>query len=55
MGKLKIFIKKCKRVWLALKKPSKKEFETITKVSAIGIALLGVIGFIISLIMNVLE
>ena len=52
MGKLKVFFKKCKRVWNVLKKPSKKEFETISKVSGIGIALLGVIGFIIAMIMK---
>ena len=52
MGKVKVFIKKCKRVWIALKKPSRKEFETIAKVSGIGIALLGVIGFIISMLMK---
>jgi len=49
----KSFFIKCKRVWYALKKPSRKEFNTITKVSAIGIVLLGVLGFLISLIMKV--
>ncbi len=44
----KAFFFKCKRVWLVLKKPSKKEYETIAKVSAIGIVILGFIGFIIS-------
>jgi len=52
MGKIKVFFRKCRRVWLTLKKPSRKEFETITKVSAIGIALLGVMGFIISMVMK---
>ncbi|MCK5149878.1 protein translocase SEC61 complex subunit gamma [Candidatus Pacearchaeota archaeon] len=49
---IKSFVVKCKRVWLSLKKPSKKEFETIAKVSAIGIVLLGIIGFLVSIIMN---
>ncbi len=48
----KSFLFKCKRVWLSLRKPSRKEFETVTKVSAIGIAILGVLGFLISLIME---
>lgn len=48
----KSFAIKCRRVWLVLKKPSKKEFQTITKVSAIGIALLGALGFLISIIMK---
>ena len=41
---IKSFIVKCKRVWLALKKPSKKEFEMIAKVSAVGILILGFIS-----------
>lgn len=49
----KSFILKCKRVWHSMKKPSRKEFETIAKVSAIGIGLLGVLGFLISIIMKV--
>jgi protein transport protein SEC61 subunit gamma-like protein len=50
---LKGFLGKCKRVWHALKKPSRKEFETTAKVSAIGIAILGVFGFAISLLMKI--
>lgn len=52
MAKFKSFFKKCKRVWKTLKKPSKKEFQMTAKVSAIGIAIIGVLGFIISLIME---
>ncbi|MBU0467413.1 MAG: protein translocase SEC61 complex subunit gamma [Nanoarchaeota archaeon] len=48
----KSFIIKCKRVWYALKKPSRKEYEQVAKISAIGIAVLGVIGFVISMIMK---
>ena len=50
--KTKSFLIKCKRVWHILKKPSKKEFEVISKVSAIGILILGVAGFLISIIMK---
>lgn len=50
--KLKLFIGKCKRVWIVLKKPTKKEFELISKISAIGILALGLVGFLISLIMK---
>ena len=50
---LKGFFAKSKRVWYALKKPTRKEFEMITKVSAMGILLLGVIGFLVSIIMKV--
>lgn len=52
MGKAKDFIRKCKRVWHTLKKPTKKEFEQVAKISAIGILILGSIGFIISLTMK---
>jgi len=50
--KTKSFLLKCKRVWHILKKPSKKEFEIISKVSAIGIVVLGIAGFLISIIMK---
>ena len=46
----KSFLLKSKRVWHILKKPSRKEFEIIAKVSAIGIAILGAMGFIIALV-----
>jgi len=49
---IKPFCMKCKRVWLVLKKPSKKEFEQITKVSGIGILLLGALGFLVSIVMK---
>jgi protein transport protein SEC61 subunit gamma-like protein len=49
---IKSFFLKCKRVWFALKKPSKKEFSEVAKVSAIGILILGAIGFLISLIVK---
>jgi protein transport protein SEC61 subunit gamma-like protein len=49
---LKSFFLKCKRVWQVLKKPTKKEFELTAKVSAIGIGLLGLLGFLISLILS---
>jgi protein transport protein SEC61 subunit gamma-like protein len=51
---LKSFAFKCKRVWHALKKPSKKEFWMIAKVSAIGILILGALGFILSAFMKLI-
>ncbi len=50
--KTKSFGVKCKRVWHALRKPTKKEFQMTAKISAIGIVILGLLGFIISLIMR---
>ena len=52
MNKAKAFLKKCKRVWHTLKKPTKEEFWQTTKISAIGIVILGVLGFAISLLMK---
>ena len=49
---LSSFFLKCKRVWHALRKPSKKEFLTITKVAGIGILIIGAFGFIVSFIMK---
>ena len=46
--KTKSFALKCKRVWHVLKKPTKQEFEMVTKISALGILILGLLGFIIS-------
>jgi len=52
MFSLKSFTKQCVRVWHLLKKPAKDEFTTIAKVSAIGLGVVGLIGFIIALIME---
>ena len=49
---LKAFVEKSKRVWLVLKKPTKKEFTSVAKISAIGILLLGALGFLISIVIN---
>ena len=53
MENLKAFVAKSKRVWLVLKKPSKKEFEMVAKVSALGILAIGAIGFLISIIIKI--
>lgn len=52
LTKLGSFTKQCIRVWHLLKKPDKQEFLTISKVSAIGLGLVGLIGFIITMIMT---
>jgi protein transport protein SEC61 subunit gamma-like protein len=49
---LNSFIAKCKRVWMVLKKPTKEEFTKVAKVAAIGILIIGFLGFSISLIMK---
>jgi len=45
---LKDFLIKCKRVWTITKKPSGLEFKMVAKASAIGILVVGFIGFIVS-------
>ncbi len=52
MEKLKLFLVKCKRVWHVMRKPTKKEYNTIAKVAAIGILILGAMGFFISLLVK---
>ena len=52
LAPLKTFFIKCSRVWHVLRKPTRKEIEQTAKVSAIGILLLGVIGFVISIIIK---
>jgi len=46
--RIKSFLIQCKRVWMILKKPSAHEFKSIAKVSAIGLFIIGLMGFIIS-------
>ena len=50
----KCFLIKCKRVWSTLKKPSRKEFEMVAKISAIGIVILGLFGFLISIVIKMI-
>lgn len=52
--KLNSFFIKSKRVWQVLKKPTKEEFRSTAKISAISIVILGIIGFIISIIVTAL-
>ena len=49
------FWKQCKRVLKVAKKPDRDEYFDFSKVTAIGIAIIGVIGFVIVLIGQLLE
>lgn len=40
------------RVWRLLKKPTMEEFKTISKVSIIGLLVIGALGFAISVAMK---
>lgn len=52
MFNLKSFGQQCLRVWHLLKKPSREEFKTIAKVSAIGLGVVGLLGFLIAMAMK---
>ena len=54
-SQIKPFYHKCKRVWHVLKKPTKNEYIMIAKISAIGIGIVGVLGFIISWMMGIFK
>lgn len=55
LEKTKSFLLKCKRVWQVLKKPTRKEFELTAKVSAVGIGILGLLGFLIAIAMSLFK
>ena len=40
------------RVWHLLKKPTMEEFKTISKVTVIGLLIIGALGFAISVVMK---
>ena len=47
IAKFKTFIGECKRVLAVTKKPDKDEFQSIVKISGLGILLIGAIGFLL--------
>ncbi|MEK6914183.1 MAG: protein translocase SEC61 complex subunit gamma [Nanoarchaeota archaeon] len=55
MLNIKSFLNQSLRVWKLLKKPTNEEFKTISKVSAIGLCIIGLLGFLINLIMTYLN
>ena len=52
--KLKTFILESRRVLAVTRKPTRMEFTTIVKVTAVGILLIGFIGFLLQLASNLL-
>lgn len=46
------FLGQCGRVWHLLRKPTTEEFKNVSKVSAIGLGIIGLLGFIITIIMS---
>ena len=48
--KAKRFLKECLRVLKVTKKPDKYEFKTIVKVTSLGMFVIGLLGFLITMI-----
>ncbi len=46
--RIKSFFVQCTRVWQLLRKPSMDEFKSISKISALGLLAIGLIGFLIA-------
>ena len=53
--RFKSFLTQSKRVFKITKKPSMAEFKIIMKISGLGIAIIGVVGFIINMIWVLLK
>ncbi|MBU0471705.1 MAG: protein translocase SEC61 complex subunit gamma [Nanoarchaeota archaeon] len=53
-SKVKSYISHCWRVLLVTKKPDKIEYKTIVKASGLGIAVIGLIGFLLQLFNQIL-
>lgn len=53
-GKVKGFIDDSKRIFTISRKPTKEEFITMLKVTGIGIIIIGIIGFIVTLVFTAL-
>ena len=52
--KIRNYLKESWRVLRVTKKPTGMEFKTIVKVSGLGIVVIGLIGFLISMIKEIL-
>ncbi len=52
--RLKSYLRECWRVIRITKKPNTEEFQTIVKVSGLGIGIIGLIGFLINIIKQLL-
>jgi protein transport protein SEC61 subunit gamma-like protein len=52
--KFKKFIEQCKRVLKVTKKPNRKEFTTVAKISGLGILIIGLLGFAVFTVVRLL-
>ncbi|MBC8500232.1 MAG: protein translocase SEC61 complex subunit gamma [DPANN group archaeon] len=54
LSKIKNYTSHCWRVLRITKKPDKIEYKTIVKASGLGIALIGIIGFLLQILNQML-
>ncbi|MBI4148509.1 protein translocase SEC61 complex subunit gamma [Candidatus Woesearchaeota archaeon] len=54
LEQFKEFIVECRRVLRITKKPDRQEFTTIVKISGLGMLIIGVLGFLISVLKEAL-
>jgi len=47
-------LKRCYRILHISRKPTNAEFEKVAKVTALGVLLFGIVGLLISLILNLI-
>jgi protein transport protein SEC61 subunit gamma-like protein len=52
LSKTKSFLLECRRVLKVTKKPNKEEFVTIVKVTGVGIILIGLLGFAVTMVQS---
>ncbi|HLD48739.1 MAG TPA: protein translocase SEC61 complex subunit gamma [archaeon] len=54
LAKIKSLIERIKRVLLVSSKPDKDEFKQSAKITGMGLAIIGIIGFVIFLIVQLI-
>jgi protein transport protein SEC61 subunit gamma-like protein len=48
------FLKQCERVLRVSKKPDAEEYKTVAKVTGVGILIIGVVGYIVEVLSQIL-
>ena len=53
-GRIRLFVEQSRRVLLVATKPDREEFSLSSKITGVGIAIIGIIGFAIFMVFQVL-
>ena len=53
LSKLGDFVSQCMRVWQITRKPTNEEFKVVSQASALGMLIIGFIGFAVAAIIKV--